>query len=232
MGIKEFYLKFGRMYPLSVVQTAYGYTQMQHEPRPALATASAMYGAKFESRPLYYTGYKLVKNNSLTVYRLQTETLSALDRLTAADITKGKYTLAALFGENCRFENIAQFEPQSGSTLGAYLHRNRYVTIVRIQSEQSSENLQKTADLLAQDVMAAYTDYVYKTQCQQKSNTQEHPVALLTTLVGEQLEQFLHKPLYLLHQRDGYTSLNALIDSLNEQFNLPIKITEIYIFGL
>ena len=236
MKITEFRQKFGCKYPLSVIKKAYGYTQMQHKPEPSLATASVLYGAKFENRPLRYTGFiwtTLPRNTKVyKVYQVQTETLAALDRLTSASITQDRYTLAALMGENCRFTPLAEFYPEKGQYLGIYGHRNRYVSIVRIQSEKEAENLCKTADVIAQNVMAAYTDYVYKTRRTQEFNKQISPIIKQTSLVGNSLEHFLNERLYMVHNKYGSATLAEFIDRLNKQFNLSIKITEIHIFGL
>lgn len=227
MGITEFYKKFGRLYPLRVVKTAYGYTQNQHEPRPALSTASTMYGAQLERRPFHYTGYTLAECNKITVYQLQTETLSALNRLTIDDCMKGRYHLSALFGENCCVKIVSEFEPQSGSIFGFYAHRNRYVIVVQLQIKEHSENIQQTANLIARYAMAAYTDYVHKNRNEPKSLT-----APQTILVGEQLEHFLHTPVYLAFEKKWYESVEPFINTLNKRFNTSVKITEIHLFGL
>ncbi|MBO6280952.1 MAG: hypothetical protein J6N49_00325 [Alphaproteobacteria bacterium] len=233
MGFKEFYLKNARSYPMSVAKTAYGYTLRQHDVKPALSTAATLYAAKLEDRRLYHTGYTITDvNNHLTVYRLQTETLSALNRLSANDFREHRYPVSARLGENCRFTPLAEFYPENGQYLGIYGHRNRYVSIVRIQSEQEAENLCKTADVIAQNVMAAYTDYVYKTRRTQEFNKQISPIIKQTSLVGNSLEHFLNERLYMVHNKYGSATLAEFIDGLNKQFNLSIKITEIHIFGL
>lgn len=234
MGIIEFYKKFGRLYPLSVVKTAYGYTQNQHEPKIALSTASTMYGAQFETRPFHYTGYMLTKVNKIAVYRLQTETLNTLNCLTVNDCNKGRYQLSAMFGENCDVKLVSEFEPQSGSIFGFYAHRNRYVTIVRLQTEKHLGNVQQTANLIARYAMAAYTDYVHRTRNVLTYNEAKLPTAPQTILESERLERFLHTPVYLAFEKKWYekTSVEPFINTLNKRFNTSVKITEIHLFGL
>lgn len=239
MGFKEFYLKRARSYPLSVAKTAYGYTLRQHDARPALSTAATLYAAKLENRRLRYAGYTAAAvKNQITVYRLQTETISALKRLSAKDCQEHRYSVSAMLGENCHFMPVAEFKPGKGEVLGVYVHRNRYVAVVRLKClKQTSDtvinkDLRKAANILAKNAVAWYPEFVQKNI---RSANKEMLSAESTekVLTGKSLTDFSALRIRIISDNNGYgqTTFNTLISELNMLLKSVITLTEIHLYG-
>lgn len=166
MNFKEFYQKFGRDYPLTVVKTAFCYFEQGHDVKPALCTAWTIYIANQKNRPLRYKGYMAInQRKGVTVYSLETETVSGMNRVSVIDTDKRTGLTFAPLGENFCYTSLAVFEAQNNKIFGAYTHRNRYVAIVELSYEgrnlpdETCKQLQMVADTLAKNALAYYPQY-------------------------------------------------------------------------
>lgn len=176
MTFKKFYNDFGYGLPMSVVKAAFGYVQQGHDVEPALGTAKILYAAKLERQPLCHTGYvRIVGEKRLQVYKVQTASLSGLNRLAPYVLQESRSETIIRLGENCAYVVEATFNNQPGVIFGSYEHGAKYVAVVRLNygknvvlHEGLLSRLQGMADDVAKNALAWWPEYLKKREALRK----------------------------------------------------------------
>ena len=246
MTLQHFYQDFGHGFPLSVVKEAYGYVQSGNPIVSVFKTASILYAAKLENQPLRHSGYTCERRISkVTVYHLQTVSLSGLKRILPYASKENRGLSIARLGENSSCDEVASFESSLGSVLGNYSYRNRYASVVRLSygdsqlDENMQESLKRSATVLAKNALAwwpSYQDALEKVEHCKKHNRPFDAVPEWKEFLLKQ-ELCFAEPI-----NDGYETGSRLfarvwvtigdyLQTLKEQTGLTLIIEDINLYG-
>ena len=246
MKLRDFNNDFGRTFPLAVVKTAYGYVQQGHDAGPAISTASAIFGAKFECRKMRYDGYAVTSGvMETTVYHLQTETSNGLRRMSLYSYPTERGLAITKMGENCLCEPVWQMEHQRGVIVGSYDHCNRYAAVAVLRYDETVEltekfkaRLQKLANVLAMNALAWKSEYEHRLEvAEYRAARKMHhtPVApwpefllqctlRFVPLVNESCEHY--------EQLHGTVTVGDYLRNFRLSVDCSLELAEIKVFGL